>query len=405
MKVKRRIAALSVAGAVAAMAIGGAGASSTYSPIPQVVASGGIKPYAAAINSVTHRVYAVNTYTNSVGIINEDNNTLITTLPTGQVPAGVAVDEVLNKIYVSHYGYGSPNGTTVEVIDGATNGVQGTIALGTAGTCDGGCGGIGIGVNQNTHKVYVANFGSNNVSIIDGNTNTLISHVAVGTWPLGVAVNSTTGNVYVTNYASSSFSVIDGTTNAVSATIVSNPDPYNDLGHLGSPWGVGVNELTNQVFVVSNAILRVTAFDGATNNPTHFWTVNGGTGLAVDARPGISIVWVANYSSNSLQGFNGSVGCQDKFGNCKGKSVGSVNIGLPGTKGAIGAAVNRATGDVYGVNSGVNDSCIQGVYQDTLITLLYNSVGVALCLNPQNTSNLQRADPGLLAHVLSEDTI
>jgi len=40
-------------------------------------------------------------------------------------------------------------------------------------------------------KVYVANYGSNTVSVIDTATNTVTSTVNVGTNPLGVSVNPT----------------------------------------------------------------------------------------------------------------------------------------------------------------------------------------------------------------------
>ena len=49
-----------------------------------------------------------------------------------------------------------------------------------------------------TNKIYVANYDSDNVTVIDGATNATTT-VAVGTNPYAVAVNPVTNKVYVAN--------------------------------------------------------------------------------------------------------------------------------------------------------------------------------------------------------------
>jgi YVTN family beta-propeller protein len=56
-----------------------------------------------------------------------------------------------------------------------------------------------IGLNATTNRIYVANLTSNNVSVIDGTTETVIATVPVGTAPADIGVNSTTNMVYVPN--------------------------------------------------------------------------------------------------------------------------------------------------------------------------------------------------------------
>ena len=54
-------------------------------------------------------------------------------------------------------------------------------------------------MNPVTNKIYVANCGSDNVTVIDGATN-VTTTVAVGhAVPLAVAVNPVTNKVYVAN--------------------------------------------------------------------------------------------------------------------------------------------------------------------------------------------------------------
>jgi YVTN family beta-propeller protein len=86
------------------------------------------------------------------------------------------------------------------VIDGASNAVTATVAVGTSP--------IGVAVNATTNRIYVANYISNTVSVIDGASNAVTATVAVGTSPVGVAVNATANRIYVANTGSNTVSVI-----------------------------------------------------------------------------------------------------------------------------------------------------------------------------------------------------
>src|SRR5438128_417826 len=62
---------------------------------------------------------------------------------------------------------------------------------------------------------YIANNGSNSVSVIDIATNAVTATVKVGSFPVGVSANPTGSRVYVTNQGGNSVSVLDTTTNTV----------------------------------------------------------------------------------------------------------------------------------------------------------------------------------------------
>ena len=68
-------------------------------------------------------------------------------------------------------------------------------------------------------KVFVTNFFSQNVSVIDTATNEVISTVKVGIFSHGIAVDPDGKKVYVTNLLNSYVSVIDTATNTVIATV------------------------------------------------------------------------------------------------------------------------------------------------------------------------------------------
>src|SRR2546427_4525399 len=83
-----------------------------------------------------------------------------------------------------------------------------------------------IAVNLKTNMVYVTNGGSaigkipaNTVSVINGATNTVTATIAVGILPKGIDVNSKTNTIYVANNGPNTVSVIDGATKLVTTTI------------------------------------------------------------------------------------------------------------------------------------------------------------------------------------------
>src|SRR5690606_33297660 len=142
------------------------------------------------------------------------NNEKIKTVGVGNGPYGVAVNPVTNLVYVANSG-----GSSVSVIDGGTNEVIATVEVGVFPR--------GVAVNPNTNRRYVANDVDDTVSVIsmtyvehfwllDGlqNDNDVeITAVGVGDGPYGVAVNPVTNLVYVANFASNTVTVIDGNNN------------------------------------------------------------------------------------------------------------------------------------------------------------------------------------------------
>ena len=64
-----------------------------------------------------------------------------------------------------------------------------------------------VAVNPVTNKIYVPNQGSNDVTVIDGATNTPTT-VAAETLPAAVAVNPVTNKIYVANQTSNDVTVI-----------------------------------------------------------------------------------------------------------------------------------------------------------------------------------------------------
>lgn len=67
--------------------------------------------------------------------------------------------------------------------------------------------------------VYVANLGSDDVSVLDAAANALATTLPAGDDPNGVAVSPDGTRVYVTNFLSGNLTMIDSSSNAVVATV------------------------------------------------------------------------------------------------------------------------------------------------------------------------------------------
>src|SRR5208337_1806105 len=102
---------------------------------------------------------------------------------------------------------------------------------------------------------YITNDGSNNVSVIDTSTSTVIATVDVGSSPEGVTVTRDGTKVYVANEGSNTVSVIDTATKKVTETI--------DVGFC--PAGIAVTPDGTKVYVTNSGDNNVSVIDIATN--------------------------------------------------------------------------------------------------------------------------------------------
>ncbi|MDQ1253154.1 MAG: hypothetical protein QG646_2302 [Euryarchaeota archaeon] len=208
----------------------------------------------AQSGSSTEYAYVPNEKTNDVSIINTTTNTVISTVPVGNNPVGVAVNHNGTRVYVTNYGNDDDLGYTFSIINTGTDEVitrlvdegKGIKPFGVAITPDEtlyvssfvtekvyainpinntifeievGSKPFGVAITPDGKWVYVANSGNNTVSVIDTATNNVIDTVSVGTKPYGVAVSPDGAKVYVTNQGSDNISVIDTVTNNVTATV------------------------------------------------------------------------------------------------------------------------------------------------------------------------------------------
>ena len=84
---------------------------------------------------------------------------------------------------------------------------------------------MALGINTVTNRTYVANYADGSgstVSVIDGATNSVVATATVGPGPVAVGINTVTDRIYVAS-SNGTVSVIDGATNSVVATVTVGP--------------------------------------------------------------------------------------------------------------------------------------------------------------------------------------
>jgi YVTN family beta-propeller protein len=74
-----------------------------------------------------------------------------------------------------------------------------------------------VAINSKTDKIYVVNFYSNSVSIIDGKTNTVVGNTTIDAFPKKAVVSPDTDRIYLDtrNKGNSTLVAIDGYTNKI----------------------------------------------------------------------------------------------------------------------------------------------------------------------------------------------
>jgi YVTN family beta-propeller protein len=238
----------------------------------------------------------------------------VATVPTGTTPYAAAVNPVTGKAYIANQGT-----NTVTIIDGANFSATNVVT---------GAGPLAIAINPISNRVYVLNrSASSTLSVLDGSSNAVLANISIGAGGSSVAVNPVTNRVYVALTVPNTVQVIDGGTNT---TVTSVALPAGT-----GPFAVAVNPVTNRIYTANFNNNTFSVINGATN--AVITTAAAGTqpvSVAVD--PVNDKVFIANYQGSSVTVVNGA-----------NNTTSTVATG----SGPRAIGVNPATGKVYVANS------------------------------------------------------
>lgn len=204
-----------------------------------------------------------------------------------------------SRAYVTNEG-----SNDVSVVDVETEVVVATVPVGLAPR--------GVAIAPDGQSVYVANSGSNTLSMIDTDTNTVSVTIPVGNVPQDIAITPDGTLAYVANVSSTVVSVVDLGTNSVVATTVVGPVPV----------ATAITPDGTSAYVVSNASRSVSIVDVASATvivpsvpvglvPTDVAiTPDGSSAYVTSAFPndGVTVIDVATSASATSISFNAGNG-------------------------------------------------------------------------------------------------
>ena len=213
----------------------------------------------------------------TVSVIDPRTHTLTDTLAVGTMPFGAASDPALGLVYVTDNAE-----SAMYAIDASTREVISRIRL--PGNFRYNAVPHFPAVNTANHLVYVPDFESNRLAMIDGTAirgggTGVFDTVAVGNMPTAVSVNPKTNRIYVANTGSGTLSVVNGNTGGILAEI-----PVAGAGS-GTLMDVAASPCANLIYAADFGS-GIAVIDGRSNTVTGHLE-GGAYALALDEAQGL----------------------------------------------------------------------------------------------------------------------
>ena len=172
--------------------------------------SGGLLPSAIAFDAIGQRVFTANANSDSVSIIDLLESNIVTNVPLspsgGDRPFSITFDQSGQRVFT-----GNLDSDSVSIIDLNNDNTVTNVPLSSSG----GLAPFSITFDQSGQRVFTANVGSNSVSIIDLNNDNFVTNVDLalpplrGIAPLSIAFDAIGQRVFTANANSDSVSIIE----------------------------------------------------------------------------------------------------------------------------------------------------------------------------------------------------
>lgn len=235
----------------------------------------------AALNPVTNRLYVVSAADASIDAI--DTSVLGSSqIAAGERPSAVAVDLLRQRVFVANSG-----SDDVSVVDGQSQALIETVVVGDLP--------VAVAVDEARGIAWVANADSDDVTaIVQGPSGFTTETIAVGGRPVAIAANPATGAVFVVANESDSVTRITASGGGWATQSVAVGD---------GPVALAVDANANRVFVVSPAGGSVTRIDGDTLATQTFPVAGNPARVVVDATDGVA--YVASPGATAITAIDG----------------------------------------------------------------------------------------------------
>jgi YVTN family beta-propeller protein len=274
-------------------------------------------------------------------------------IEVGLIPLDLAVNPKTNKIYVANSG-----SNTVSVIDGIRNKVIANVSVGEYP--------VDVIIDPNEPWIYIPNFDSQTVSVIDYNIDKVVDNISkLGVSPVQIDLNPFTNTLYISNQDTDTVSVVEYFTNQTGGfeyNVVNNIQ----VGNFDSIGGIAVNKDTNVIYVSLYKSNLIRVINGSTNTiiNNNFTSDNGPFDVTIN--PMTNLVYVANSGSNTVSVINGT-------------KISRIEVGQYPED----IIINPMTNLVYVANSGSNTVSVINARENKVMA------GVEFSIHPPNSGYLE----------------
>jgi uncharacterized repeat protein (TIGR01451 family) len=204
---------------------------------------------------------------------------LVDTINVGDTPRGIAIDTTRNRVYVANYGSSS-----LSVIDSSNRVIQTITGVTSAN---------GVAYDPTHNLIWVTNYSSDQVTPVDAASFAVLPPITVGDGPWGVAYDPLHDTIYVVNSLDDSVTVVDAGKRSTVTTL---------NGSFSQPFHVAANPHTGKVYVTNFGNHSVTVVNGTSISSTvDLGADNPSTqpyGVAVDETR--DLVYVATVDSHRV---------------------------------------------------------------------------------------------------------
>ena len=161
--------------------------------------------YGLAYDSGKGEIFASIAIADTVAVISDNDNSVVSTINVGRAPMGVVYDSGKNEIFVANH-----ESNTVSVISDVNDTVVKTINVPENPVC--------LVCDSAKGEIFVASYPSNVISVISDETNSIVATIPVNiaTGWQSMAYDSSKGAIFAVNLGTDTVSVI---TNTVRATV------------------------------------------------------------------------------------------------------------------------------------------------------------------------------------------
>lgn len=250
-------------------------------------------PYSLTYDSQNQMLYIANNPNG--GMINDSNSVTMVDIVTYNVvstifgfaasPWDIAYSPFTDNVYVTDYA-----SNMVSVVNTTTNRIADNITVPGHPT--------GIIYDSSTHVMYAAIASSGTVVGINS-TNQIFANIMVGGYPVGLAYDSQNNNIYVANNANDSIDVISGSTLQIVGLIPGEGNYQGGSPSAGLPYAIVYDPNNNFVYFTNNDSNRISVIDTSTNRIIQNVTVGQfPSGIAYD--PSTKEILVTNWGSGSV---------------------------------------------------------------------------------------------------------